>query len=75
MDASFFYESTLRIGDQVVHEWGKTNRQHLGNDLGDSVNEADGAEVPNPSAPSFFGSKTIFAEFSQCRLDVCRLLN
>ena len=71
VDAPFLDESTLRSGDKVVHERAKAGRQHLGDDFSNSMNEANGAEVPD-----FFRPILLWYEHNVGRVEpvkVCRL--
>ena len=45
MNRPIFYESTLRIGDNVFHERCKTRGHHFGNELGNGMNEANGSKI------------------------------
>ena len=45
MDACFFYEGTLRSGDNGIHMRGQSSGQNFGNELGHGVNQANWSEV------------------------------
>jgi hypothetical protein len=54
MDASLLYESTLSIGDKVVHMRRKPSGHHLGDQLGNRMNETNGAKIRHFLGPLFF---------------------
>jgi hypothetical protein len=58
MNTSLFYESTLGIGDKLVHVWSKAGSHHLGNELGDSMYEANGAKIDDLFGAIFLGDKS-----------------
>jgi hypothetical protein len=57
MDASLFYEGTLPIGHEVIHERAKPTRKHLGDDLCNSVNKANRMKVGDLLRPILLGQK------------------
>lgn len=63
VNTPLFEESTLRVGDKVIHERTKPGSKHLGNDLGNSVNETDRAVVHNLLRSILLGQQN----------DVCRI--
>jgi hypothetical protein len=54
MDASLLYERTLSIGDKVVHMRRKPSGHHLGDQLGNRMNETNGAKIHHFLGPLFF---------------------
>ena len=54
MNASFLYECTLAIGDQGIQVRGKSVSKQFGEDLCNTMNEADRSEVCNPQGIRFF---------------------
>jgi hypothetical protein len=69
MDTHLFDESTLGIGDNVVHMRCKTRCHHLGNEFCNGMNGTYGSKSKTSLAPSFLGVKAMLLEFIQCKLD------
>jgi hypothetical protein len=65
----------LGIGDEVIHERGKSSGNHLRNHLCNCMDYANRPKVGDFLGPSsFFGNNTMFAEFIYCRCAMCKLL-
>jgi hypothetical protein len=45
VDAPILYEITLGIGDELVHQHTKTDGKHLGDNLGNAMNEVYGPKI------------------------------
>jgi hypothetical protein len=54
MNFSFLYECTLAIGDQGIQARGKSVSKQFGEDLCNTMDEADRSEVCNPQGFRFF---------------------
>ena len=45
MDVSLLDESALGLGDKVIHVWPKPESKHLGDDLGNGVDETNWTKI------------------------------
>jgi hypothetical protein len=70
MDAPFLDEGTLGIGDNIIHEWSKADGNQLGNDFGDSVDQAYG-----PIVGDFLGPLFLWKENNVSRVDPLEVCN
>ena len=57
MNASLLYESTLGVGYEVVNVWAKPRCKHLGDNLGNGMDEANGPEISDVFCPILLGQK------------------
>lgn len=57
VDAPRFDESTLGVGDEGGHVRAKPDREHLRDDLGDRMDEANGPKVDDALRPIFLGKQ------------------
>jgi hypothetical protein len=57
MNTSLLYEGTLHVGDKLVHVRGKAGGRHLGDNLGNGMNEAYWSKIGNVLGSILLGDK------------------
>jgi hypothetical protein len=72
MDAPKLDEGTLGNRYNLLHARGEPGGENFGYNLSESMNEANREGIRDVFRPILFGNKEMFAELSQCRLEVRR---